>query len=53
MAKSAKPNELRLVRSITAPLKLVWETFVDTQHISQWWGPRGFSLTTESKDVRP
>lgn len=52
MAKANKDNELRLVRIYNAPVKLVWDAWTDDKHISNWWGPRGFSLTTKSKDVR-
>lgn len=52
MAKS-KPNELRLVRVYDAPVKLVWEAFTNEKHQAKWWGPRGFTITTKSKDLRP
>jgi uncharacterized protein YndB with AHSA1/START domain len=51
MAK-AKPNELRLTRVYDAPAKLIWKVWTEDKHVSQWWGPRGFSITTKSKDVR-
>ena len=53
MAKSDKDNELRLVRVFDAPVKLVWDVWTDDKHIVNWWGPRGFTLTTKSKDIRP
>ena len=53
MAKSPNDNELRLVRVFNAPVKLVWEAWTDEKHIGNWWGPRGFTLTSKSKDVRP
>ncbi|MBY0516450.1 MAG: SRPBCC domain-containing protein [Bacteriovoracaceae bacterium] len=52
MAK-AKPNELRLVRVYDAPAKLVWATYTEDKHLTKWWGPRGFTITTKSKDLRP
>ena len=53
MAKSNSDNELRLVRVFDAPVKLVWEVWTEDKHIVNWWGPRGFTLTTKSKNVRP
>jgi uncharacterized protein YndB with AHSA1/START domain len=50
---SAKPNEIQLIRVYSAPVKLVWEAWTDLKQIAKWWGPRGFSLTTQSKDLRP
>lgn len=52
MAKS-KSNELRITRLYEAPVKTVWEAWTDPLQVAQWWGPRGFTLTTHSKDLRP
>lgn len=52
MAKG-KDNELRIVRVYDAPVKLVWECFTNEKHQAKWWGPRGFTITTKSKDLRP
>ncbi len=46
-----KPNELRLVRLYDAPVKVVWAAWTEDQHSSKWWGPRGFTLTTKTKNV--
>ena len=27
--------------------------WTDPEQVAQWWGPRGFTLTTHSKDIRP
>ncbi len=53
MATSAKPNELKLTRVYDAPVRLVWEAWTDPAQVAQWWGPRGFTITTHSKDLRP
>lgn len=53
MAKAKKNNELRLVRAFSAPVKLVWEAYTEVKHQENWWGPRGFTITTKSKDLRP
>jgi len=45
-------NKLELTRAYDAPLKLVWDAWTDPEQIAQWWGPRGFTLTTKSKDFR-
>lgn len=52
MALKNKPNELYLTRLYHAPVKRVWEAWTDPKQVAQWWGPRGFTLTTRSKDVR-
>ncbi len=46
-------NELHITRVYDAPVKVVWDAWTDPQQVAQWWGPRGFTLTTHSKDLRP
>ncbi len=53
MAAKNKPNELYLTRVYDAPLKMVWEAFTDPNQAAHWWGPRGFTITTKSKDLKP
>lgn len=45
-------NEIRLTRVYDAPLARVWDAWTDPAQIGQWWGPRGFRLTTHSRDLR-
>jgi uncharacterized protein YndB with AHSA1/START domain len=52
MAIKNKPNELYITRVYDAPVKLVWDAWVDPKQVAQWWGPRGFTITSHSKDVR-
>lgn len=52
MAAQNKPNELYINRIYDAPVKTVWEAWVDPDKVAKWWGPRGFTITTHSKDVR-
>ena len=46
------PNDIRITRIYDAPLALVWEAWTDVEQVAQWWGPRGFTITTHSKDFR-
>lgn len=52
MAAKNKSNEIRITRLYDAPLETVWEAWTDPKQVAQWWGPRGFTLTTHSKDLR-
>ena len=52
MAAKNKSNEIKITRVYDAPVKAVWEAWVDPKKVAQWWGPRGFTLTSHSKDVR-
>ena len=52
MAESKKSNVISLSRVYDAPLQAVWEAWTIPEEVAQWWGPRGFTLTTHSHDVR-
>lgn len=36
-------RRLELERVLPAPRELVWKMFSDPYHLSQWWGPKGFT----------
>lgn len=46
-------REIMVSRTIDAPPDIVFEVWTDPAHISEWWGPRGFSTTTHEWDLRP
>jgi uncharacterized protein YndB with AHSA1/START domain len=41
------------VREFNAPRDLVFSVWTDPKHLSQWWGPNGFTTTTSSFEMRP
>ena len=45
-------RELVISRVIDAPRELVFEAFTEIRHLSRWWGPTGFTTTTQSFDFR-
>lgn len=45
-------REAVVSRTIDAPRELVFEAFTDLRHLSQWWGPEGFTTTTRSFEFR-
>jgi uncharacterized protein YndB with AHSA1/START domain len=51
-ATKSKSNEIKLFRVFDAPLKMVWDAWTEDKQVGQWWGPRGFTITTHSKDLR-
>jgi len=53
MASKNKSNEIRITRIYNAPVEAVWDAWTDPDQVAQWWGPRGFTLTTHGKDLRP
>jgi uncharacterized protein YndB with AHSA1/START domain len=45
-------REIVISRVISAPRELVFEAFTEVRHLSQWWGPEGFSTTTREFEFR-
>ncbi len=52
MPAKNKSNELKITRLYDAPVEIVWDAWTDPQKVAKWWGPRGFTLTHHSKDLR-
>ncbi|MDX2054730.1 MAG: SRPBCC family protein [Polyangiaceae bacterium] len=50
---ASKSNELKIVRLYEAPIQAVWDAWADPAQVAKWWGPRGFTITTHSKDLKP
>ena len=45
-------REIVISRVIDAPPELVFEAFTQVRHLSRWWGPEGFTTTTQSFEFR-
>ncbi|HMH34938.1 MAG TPA: SRPBCC domain-containing protein, partial [Puia sp.] len=45
-------NQLIHTRLLNAPRELVWDVWTKPEHIKEWWGPNGFTLTHKSMDVQ-
>lgn len=52
MAAKSKSNVITITRVYDAPLQSVWDAWTIPEEVAQWWGPRGFTLTTHSRDLR-
>jgi len=48
----AAERTLLLQRVIRAPRGIVWNTWMNPETLSQWWGPDGFSCRTKRIDLR-
>src|SRR3978361_2076614 len=44
----AADRAIVITRIIDAPPELVFEAFTEVRHLSQWWGPEGFTTTTRA-----
>jgi uncharacterized protein YndB with AHSA1/START domain len=53
MPERKNANEIRITRIYDASVETVWDAWIDPDQVAQWWGPRGFTTTTYSKDVSP
>jgi len=47
-----KDRTLTLKRTLSAPLKLVWEAWTQPEHIALWWGPKGMDTKVVEHDFR-
>jgi len=52
MTATSESKDINIVRLYEAPLRAVWDAWTDPDQVAQWWGPRGFTITTHSKDLR-
>jgi len=52
LKNSTADREIRLSRQVNAPIELVWEVWIDPEHLKEWWGPNGFTNTISKMDVR-
>jgi len=46
------PVSIKGTREFDAPVALVFAAFTDVKHLSQWWGPNGFTTTTSHFEFR-
>jgi len=42
-----------LARSFDAPRALVWQVYTELDHLSRWWGPKGFTWIKGTLDLKP
>jgi uncharacterized protein YndB with AHSA1/START domain len=45
--------EMKVTRLIDAPRDLVFDAFSSPAHLAEWWGPKGFTLTTHEMIFAP
>jgi uncharacterized protein YndB with AHSA1/START domain len=46
------PRSIIATRVLDAPRELVFAVWSDPKHLSQWWGPNGFTTTTRAHEFR-
>ncbi len=45
-------RELRLIKTLKAPIGLVWRVWTEPEHIANWWGPDGHTNTIHKMDFQ-
>jgi uncharacterized protein YndB with AHSA1/START domain len=48
----AKNRTLTLKKVFNAPVKLVWEAWTDSEHVVQWWAPKGMKVNVIEHDFK-
>jgi uncharacterized protein YndB with AHSA1/START domain len=52
-AEKAAHQEFVITRTFNAPRQAVWAAWTERERLLQWFGPKGFTMTTASLDFRP
>jgi uncharacterized protein YndB with AHSA1/START domain len=52
-ATDTSAREITATRLFDAPPETVFRMWTEPEHVKQWYGPRGFTLTIQEMDVRP
>ena len=53
LEKDADDKEFVISRAFDAPRDKVWKAWTDREQLMQWFGPKGFTMTTAKLDFRP
>jgi uncharacterized protein YndB with AHSA1/START domain len=53
MPTETKTEDFVISRVLDTPRDLVWKAFTQVEHMKQWWGPKGFTVTHAEMDLRP
>lgn len=48
----AKNRTLTINKVFNAPVKLVWEAWINPEHIVQWWAPPGMKIKLEEHNFK-
>lgn len=49
--EDTQDREMHINRTFSVPVERMWEVWSKPEHISQWWGPNGFTNTFETMDL--
>src|SRR5262245_44002375 len=46
-------REIVSTRIFNAPRERLWKAWTDPEHLAKWWGPKGFTNTFQTFDLKP
>ncbi len=46
-------GEFLIRRNFNAPRELVFKAWTETERLTRWWGPKGFTMLSCKLDLRP
>ena len=46
-------REIQMTRLFDAPREVIFEAYTSCEHLSRWWGPRKYELSSCEMDFRP
>ncbi|HRG88609.1 MAG TPA: SRPBCC domain-containing protein, partial [Chitinophagales bacterium] len=46
-------REIIMTRLLNAPRELVWKVWTQPEHLIKWWGPTGFTTTSNNMQLEP
>jgi uncharacterized protein YndB with AHSA1/START domain len=47
------PKEFTITRVFDAPRELVFKAQTEAEHLSKWWGPKGYTMLVAKLELRP
>jgi len=53
LAKTVPQQEFSISRVFDAPRDLVWKAVTESDRLTHWWGPKGFTMLLCEVDLRP
>jgi uncharacterized protein YndB with AHSA1/START domain len=46
-------TQIKITHTFNAPRELVFKAFTESEHLKNWWGPKGWTFEVSKSDFRP
>lgn len=46
-------TQIKVTHTINAPREIVFKAFTESEHVKNWWGPKGWAFEVSKADFRP